>query len=220
MTFSATTPVPGGSVTTRIQRPNDTVETIPLFDDGNHQDGAENDGVFGTTYYKTKMAGEYGFLFTATGTYNSESYERTGTAVLMIAPANASLTGQYSDHGIDDDGNNLYDWLEVLAEIIVTDPSTYALSADLYAGDTFIAHAAEKLTLEAGNKEIPLRLSSEAISGKQLDGPYEVRSVMLLDESQTTLLIEAHDNVHTTSSYSYRQFGSGYNVHLPIIIRK
>ena len=156
VTYLATTPVTGGSVTAHIQRPDDTAETITLFDDGQHQDGIANDGVFGAIYDQTYTGGFYGILFTATGDYNSETYERTAIAVLAIAPANASLNDQYSDSGIDENGNQLYEWLEVTAGVAVTEPATYTLSAELYAGGTFIAHTNQKLWLATDSQTMSL----------------------------------------------------------------
>ncbi len=100
VSYSAVIPVSGGSMTAQIQRPDNTSETITLFDDGNHHDGPADDGVFGAIYDHTNVGGFYGILFTAIGSYNSESYRRTGTAFLIIALDNADLSGQYSDHGI------------------------------------------------------------------------------------------------------------------------
>lgn len=218
VSYSATTPLIGGQVEAQIRRPGGSVDILTLYDDGNHHDGQANDGVFGGVYTHTGDGGVYGLLFTATGDYASEAYTRTATAYLTVAPAGAALSGTYSDRGVDDTGNGVYDWLEVTAQIAVTEAATYTISADLYAGETFIAHARTQTFLEVGQGSIAVLFDGAIIFAQRLDGPYAIRNVILLEESPLTLLIEAVDNAHSTQAYRYGDFGA-ITLYLPIILR-
>jgi Tol biopolymer transport system component len=213
------TPVSGGAVTGIIRRPDGTVDYLVLYDDGQHHDGAANDGIFGAQYTKTNLGGIYGLQLTAAGTYGDEPYTRNATAVFTIAPNTVALTGQYSDAGVDSNGNGLYNWLEVQVGLYVSGASAYTLSAEIYQGATFVTHASNQVYLQPGTQSVPLRFSGDAILASQLDGPYLVRNVILTDNATATVLVETADNVHTTAPYSYDQFGSTTFLYLPMIRR-
>ncbi|MAT42184.1 MAG: hypothetical protein CL609_07570 [Anaerolineaceae bacterium] len=219
VSYSATTPVIGGSVVARIRQPGNSVEEIPLLDDGNHQDGKANDGVFGSVYDQTSDGGIYSILFTATGNYNGEAFERTAATYFSVAPANANLGGVYSDRGISNNSLGLYEVLEVSSQIEVNAASIYVLSAELYADSIFISHATIEVHLDTGKQTVFLYFDGDDIRQAQQDGPYTLRNVVLLDESQVTVLVEAADNVYTTQAYSYLQFGNLSEIYLPSIIR-
>jgi hypothetical protein len=218
VSYSITVPLVGGTVNAQVNRPDGTSDAVILFDDGNHNDGTSNDGTFGTTYTQTAAGGFYGVVVTATGNYVGENYTRTAWSIMTIGPDNASLTGQYSDAGISDDNDEAYEWLQVTATLSVTEISTYTLSADLYAGETFITHAKTQVPLTPGTQTIALRFDGVDIYSHQLNGPYTVRNVMLLDETGTTILIETADNVHETAPYNYTQFEDGITeIYLPLV---
>ena len=61
-------PITNAMVTAEIENPNYTTETIDLFDDGNHDDGVANDGIYGNSYNNTNQGGSYTFTVFASGT--------------------------------------------------------------------------------------------------------------------------------------------------------
>jgi TolB protein len=211
--------LPGGSVTARIKRPDGTTVVLPLHDDGLHRDGAAGNGVYGGTFTQTDLGGVYGLLLLAEGVYNGEPYGRSGTAFFTIAPPNARLSPRIDNRGVDAQGNGRYDWLAVDVGLSVTEASTYTVSAELYAGSTFIAQARTQLYLTPGEQTAVLHFAGDKIRAAGLDGPYQVRHLLLLDEATVTLLVETADNVHTTAAYDHRQFGPGHALYLPYIGR-
>jgi Tol biopolymer transport system component len=213
------TPLPGGSVTARIKRPDGATHLLTLHDDGQHHDGAAGDGVYGGTFTATDLGGIYGVWLQTEGMYNGALYERTGTAFFTIAPDNARLNNHYADRGVDVTGNGLYDWLAVDVGLSVTEASTYTVSAELYAGPTFIAQARTQLYLTPGEKTAVLHFAGDKIRAAGLNGPYQIRHLLLLDEATVTLLIETADHAHTTAFYHHRQFGQGHALYLPFIGR-
>ena len=213
------TPLPGGGITAQIRRPDGTTYLLELHDDGQNQDGAAGDGVYGGLFTQTDLGGIYGALFTAEGEYAQEPFVRTGTGFFTIAPNKAQLNGQYGDRGVVVQGNGLYDWLAIDVGLSVSEASTYTVSAELYAGETFIAQARTRLYLTPGEKTAVLQFHGDKIRQTALDGPYQVRHLLLLDEATITLLIETADNVHTTAPYSHRQFGQTLSLYLPYIGR-
>ena len=216
VTISETTPLAGGAVSARVLRPDDGTDHVTLLDDGAHGDGASGDGVFGAVYTPT-TGGVYSLLFTATGTYQGTSYERTAAAYLTAGPDTAHLAGSYADEAVPGDGGLLYEALAVTADLSVTEASTYTLSAELYVGDLFLDHAATTLFLNAGTGTATVHFDGDAIRAAGRDGPYTVRNVLLLEEAGPTLLIEHVDEAHTTAAYDHDTFGTMRRLFLPVV---
>lgn len=218
VTYEGNVPVIGGTVTADIRRPDGTLETVSLFDDGNNQDGAANDGLFGVAYDQTSLGGLYSLVFTAAGDYQGDLYERSAISYFTVAPATASLMATYSDRGVSNNPMGLYEQLEVSADVTVTNEGMYRLSANLYAGNTFITQATTQTWLTPGTKSVPLLFDGVAIRESQLNGPYTIQNLVLLDETQVTVLIEEVEQAHTTANYFYRQFGIPVNLYLPVVV--
>jgi Mg-chelatase subunit ChlD len=62
-----TTPIAGATVSARVTDPEGMQRTVTLFDDGNHDDGAAGDGLYGGTFYATGRPGSYNVLVEAEG---------------------------------------------------------------------------------------------------------------------------------------------------------
>lgn len=208
VTYDETLPLPGGVVVAEIDRADGSKDTLTLYDDSAHGDGAAGDGTFGASYLPPS-GGYYGLLLTASGDYNGEPYQRNANRIFTVAPASAELSGQFSDRGFDEDGDSAFDFLEIFATVKVNQAGTYGLTAELFKGSTFISAAYTEVDLAADDflQEIAIGFPAIDIVAAQLDGPYTVRNVMLTDESNGTVLIAADDNVHTTAFYRWSQFG-------------
>ena len=207
VTYDVTTPLPGGEVVAEINRPDGWTDIITLYDDGAHEDGAAGDATFGGSYLPPS-GGFYGLLIIASGNYNGDLYQRNTNKVFTVGPASAGLNGQFSDRGFDEDGDSSLDFLEVYATLKVDQSGTYGLTADLFKGSTFISTNFVKIELESNDffQEIAIRFPAVDIASARMDGPYTVRNMMLTDESDGTLLIEADDYVHTTNDYKWSEF--------------
>ena len=51
--------------------------TVPLIDDGAHQDGSADDGDYGGTFVQTYVAGNYQLTFTADGMQGNKPFHRS-----------------------------------------------------------------------------------------------------------------------------------------------
>lgn len=80
--------ITGAEVWARVQGPNsDLVQTLQLFDDGAHQDGRANDGVYGNLFTRAYWAGQYLVKATGWGVNNfGESFIRHKTGGFTILP--------------------------------------------------------------------------------------------------------------------------------------
>jgi hypothetical protein len=80
--------IPGAVVTATIKGPNkETDQTLPLYDDGKHQDGSKDDGVYGNLYTRTFYPGSYVVKAQAEGKDNKgEAFQRYRTGSFYVMP--------------------------------------------------------------------------------------------------------------------------------------
>jgi hypothetical protein len=77
-------PLTGASVTAAIQRPDESVESLALYDDGLHGDVAANDGIYTNAYSNTTTSGTYGITVSANGTVDSEELARQAFSTVWV----------------------------------------------------------------------------------------------------------------------------------------
>ncbi|MCB0031290.1 MAG: hypothetical protein KDE28_25445, partial [Anaerolineales bacterium] len=217
LSYSATTPILGATVAGTITLPDDSQIAVSLFDDGNHDDGAADDGVYGVQQQFSGPGGLYSLVITATGSYSGELFTRNHNSVIMVATTGSALTGNYSDRGIDTTGDGRFEYLAVGVEIDVSEASTYTLSASLYQGTTFIGHSNLVFHAEPGTVTPELLFAGADIIAAGLDGPYDLRNLMLADTAGATILIDVVDEPYTTGAYTVQDFVPLKRVFLPII---
>jgi hypothetical protein len=83
-------------ITAEIEVPTATavqIVTVPLFDDGNHQDGAANDGRYAARFPRTSMPGLYTVRFKATGPAATACQREQTVVVPVRAAADLDLNG-------------------------------------------------------------------------------------------------------------------------------
>lgn len=85
--------VTGATVLATFTSPTSAVSSLPLLDDGAHNDGSANDGVYGGTFTNTTSAGTYSVQVAASGPANggfqrvsSTSFESGSTVDIEIVP--------------------------------------------------------------------------------------------------------------------------------------
>lgn len=214
----STTPLPGGSVTVRIARPDGSERSLTLYDDGAHGDGAAGDATFANTYTDTNQGGFYGLVATAAGTYDTVVYQRTASTLVSVAPR-AELTGEFKDEPVDADNDRYYEQLAFSARATIGERGTYQLSGELWAGSRLIARAETTVELNTGTRTLVLPFDGNDIHDARLNGPYQVRNLIFTDQSQATILIETIDDAHWTAAYDYRQFGVPLKAFVPGVFR-
>jgi hypothetical protein len=101
-------PITGATVLAGVTAPNGTPYLFLLFDDGLHDDGAANDGIYGNTFYNTGQAGSYNVNVIAGGTSPiNGSFVRQQITSFHL---NGDTDGDDND---DDDGDGLPDAWEI-----------------------------------------------------------------------------------------------------------
>jgi surface antigen len=78
-------PILGASVVAEVENPSGSLDTLTLFDDGLHGDGASGDEIYANQYGNTSQRGSYTFKVDASGTSNTgESFTRTATKSTVV----------------------------------------------------------------------------------------------------------------------------------------
>ncbi|MCJ7448226.1 MAG: T9SS type A sorting domain-containing protein [Bacteroidales bacterium] len=118
--------------------------------------------------------------------------------------AYASFTGTYTDSGVDENSDGLFDYLKVVTGINVTSAGLFRLVARLNDNTlkeiTFYNQA---LTLSQGVQTVDITFDGLKIREKAIDGPYKV-TFQIHNEYGDTL--DFKPNAYTTASYNYTAF--------------
>jgi uncharacterized protein (TIGR03437 family) len=133
-----------------VNATSDTMATVILFDDGRHQDGAANDGVFGATAGPLTSSGRYYAIFTARGVFNGRAVVRqSDVAIDVLGPARL-LSGSFNDTGYDADGDGQPDAVRVTTGFTAPAAGSYLISGDLLDAQGFLlGHAVDNVEANA-----------------------------------------------------------------------
>ncbi|RLF43172.1 MAG: hypothetical protein DRN29_10480, partial [Thermoplasmata archaeon] len=135
---------------------------------------------YGEDIFESKLNGSYNvsvYLYDENftlldfrlGAYLTSPYNYTE----FVQPT-ALFTGNYSDYGVDEDGDGLYDYLILEAEINVSESGYYEIFGNLYRNGTFIDEARNFTYLDEGVNSVQLEFDGVTIYTSNLDGPYIV----------------------------------------------
>lgn len=156
----------------------------------------------GLTIYKHRVNGPYNlrnlrlldengeladFIYDAhtTSAYNYTDFQRPSV----------ELTGNYSDYAIDQNGDDVYEYLRVDVEVIVTNAGNYAMNARLMdKNENEIVWASTTAWLPADQiQTLQLYFNGSSIYNHNVKGPYYVRDVYLYNMSNTNLSDYVYD---------------------------
>ncbi len=200
-------PLAGARVEAEIGRPDTRVDPLPLYDDGEHGDGAANDGVYGGRYPAPALGGYYTLFVTARGTAGTRSYGRTAETLFAVSPATAALSGQYAEAAEDSDRDGRYDALALVVGVDVRAAGDYLLAATLVDGaGREVGRVVAPQTLGAGAQQATLRFPGSLFTRAAVDGPYTVARVTLLDERGAAIVLQEATSVVQTQPYRYQDF--------------
>ncbi|MGC8762465.1 MAG: PKD domain-containing protein [Acidobacteriota bacterium] len=171
------------AVTAAVLSGGSLLDTVTLYDDGQHGDGAAGDGSFGGTGVAPSLPGAYDVLFTAQGTYDGQGVTRIARDLLAVLPPAHAFTGSFADQGWDTDDDGLYEALAFTANLDLPAAGDYTLSADLYdASDFFLAHASTAFTATSpGSATQGLLFDLSGAPCAAFGSPLAVRNLRLLE---------------------------------------
>ncbi|WP_019527988.1 choice-of-anchor X domain-containing protein [Dasania marina] len=133
-----------------------------------------------------------------------------------------NIIGVVSDQGVDNDGDAIFDALQVVLKIDVQQPGRYGITLDLSAPDGQLLSSSYNSSIYLSSTDQIARftfLGSDIGSGGQ-DGPYEVTNVLVYPLfSASDKLAKIEKNAGITNTYTCEQF-AGCNTSLESEIRR
>ncbi|MGH9462106.1 MAG: hypothetical protein ACRD1X_12865, partial [Vicinamibacteria bacterium] len=131
--------------------------------------------------FEPSLPGRYAAVADITGTTSSGlSFSRQAAAEFTVVPVRSLLTGGFSDMGVDDDGNGLFDRIAIDVDADTLETGHYRLFVRL---DTIGGRSLMRSTdavLPAGPSVLTVDFEADAIQQLKEDGPYQLESLELL----------------------------------------
>jgi hypothetical protein len=193
----------------RLGRPEIAID---LRDDGGVGDAIAGDLVYSATVPLDRLSareqtGAWGYRVRAH--FGGDPLETTNQFVVW--PGGAELAGKYRDN--IDDGS-----LVIHCAVRANEATEIQVRGELHGpGGEDIAFAWANAAIPEGTTEVELRFWGKAIHDRGVDGPYELRNVVLGYPQQRLIGPEAVARAHVTARYSASQFRSdGFNADDPM----
>ncbi|HLP16320.1 MAG TPA: Ig-like domain-containing protein, partial [Bacteroidota bacterium] len=121
--------------------------------------------------------------------------------------AGIHLTGAYSETGIDDNNDRLYDWLAIDVTINVIDAGSYSINGKLADKDDneIVWASSNNLYLNKGLTTVRLKFDGRVINAYRINGPYYLNDLQVYNTSNTNKS-EWTSYAYTTKTYQYTEF--------------
>ena len=195
-----------GAFAVSVTLPDESVQNLTLFDDGNHADGPAGDGVFGNVFAATGLGGRY--VVDAQGKITSagEVIERSGLGMFIVNSAPASFVS-VDESAVDGDQDGKIDTLDFTCHVAVALPGRFQIMASLYdPAQEPVANAHVLFDAAAAPIEQVATLHFDAgeIVRHGTAGPYTLRDIKLLDNDQSLVVDTWPD--HVTAAYGLAAF--------------
>ncbi len=209
----------GIKMSLEVTFPDETITSLPLFDDGVHNDSKANDGVFSATFNLTKQEGRYIAVVNASGqtSIGADFQRMSPMVVFMVSAPVISFTGNITDKGIDANGNGLYEALEVSVPVLVKKAGKYQLRGlshyHTYDKDgkgywgLLRDSGGETIMLPEGPYTFTITITAKEIVADKAAGPYKL-SMMLFKKGDNEYSEDqaVEEKEYTTASYKVSDF--------------
>ncbi len=138
--------------------------------------------------------------------YQKAAYQTNPYSLEQFKKAGATLLGNYSDEGIDDNANGLFDWLRIHVGLFISEPGDYRVRGQLYDSQGFYIQQSENSEFfsATGEAEIILDFEGGRIRGHGDAAPYQLRFVDVFDDNNR--LLDSRTDAYTTAIYTAEDF--------------
>jgi hypothetical protein len=181
--------------------------SAPFVDDGSGRDIASGDSKYTATFLPTADQNAV-LLHRGVHLYVEVAFEapqnlgprRYVTTMQYSREPDASLDGKYAESV--EKGS-----LVISAGVTAKVAGEYRLIGSLYGGETAIAFATKSMHLDAGDGSIPLLFFGKILHDHAIDGPYQLRFVMLFQHAGPDEIAgDTVDPAYTTQAYRASSF--------------
>ncbi len=181
--------------------PEITPTSVTMTDSGTY-DAAQGDGIY-TGTYTASTGGKFIAGLRVSGTSPGGAvYVRTSATDFRVLPPLATFTS-FSDAGVDDNGNGLFDRIVVTANLQVQQAGNYRLELTLVASNGEQTQATSTATLAAGAQQMTVAFTAKQIAALGVNGPYTIKNATLYHISDPEQPIAAFsENGGQTTAYA------------------
>jgi hypothetical protein len=136
---------------------------------------------------------------------SGDAYTTKGYFSIDSNPQLGKLSGEYSDRGVDENGDGKFELLDVDVGVRIFFPGQYTLTGYLYdKNGSEIGWAIDNGDFEAGNGTMHLKFDGMPIEQHRADGPFTLGKLFLAGENWR--IKDVANNVYNTFSYKYSDF--------------
>jgi hypothetical protein len=174
-------PISGASVSAAVLRESGAVvNSLTLYDDGQHGDGAACDGVYGGSF-TAGDPGSYTVSVLATGASPLGNFNRETSVSFSVGSPGTTISGPFVEAAPDADGDGAYDSLDFSFTASVPATGSYTCLGDLLASDgSIVTHAIATVPANAaGSFPITLSFSGLDIYRHAKLGPYTLTNLRI-----------------------------------------
>jgi hypothetical protein len=181
---------------------------IPLIFDGKTINRHGENGPYQLRYLGLSCNNQTDFILNA---YNTSAYNYNS-----FQSISARFDDNYSDSGLDMDGNGLYEYLSLNVGVNVNSAGNYTIISSLYdSNDSFIVLTSNHSYLNKGDQLITLQFNGPIIFHHNINGSYLVGILTILDGRG--MIIDTKTDIYSTSSFNYTSFEENLKPYAPTI---
>jgi hypothetical protein len=207
--FDGTNKISGLSISAGLLRPLDptfTPESVTFQDDGTGGDEVAGDGIY-EAFVKPASVGTYQVQVAATGPGpGATTFRRTAATELRVVPHNAQING-FTDQGVDDNGDGLYDRIGITPTANLLKAGTYSISVRLRASNGNEVQRSIEQSFSVGSASAEVTFSAaDIVRDLGVEGPYNVVEVRYLERVNGDLVpADIRYDLGQTAPYSFDQ---------------
>jgi len=157
-----------------------TATNFTLFDDGSHDDGAANDGVYGGSQVLNTV-GSFDLTVTASGNSPLGAFQRQQAGTITVGTPETTISGDFTESAPDADNDGRYDSINWSFAVNVPRAGSYTVFGDLAAEDGSIVGSASASVnaAAAGNQNVTLVFAGQEIYRNGKEGPYLLKNLRI-----------------------------------------
>jgi hypothetical protein len=200
-------PIVNANVSVKVSNDAAPQTTFLLKDDGIDPDQTVGDGLY-SGEFNPNAAGQYRAIAGISGIKpgGAQFSRQSSTEFSVVAPS-GGLTGTFSDNGVDDNSNGLYDRVVVNVETSVDQPGDYGVFVHLRLANGQEVVRSSITNLSSGLNSVSVNFEASALKALGENGPYKIDLIELVfNKADGSIPTDRLINVGQTKAYQLSQF--------------
>ncbi len=203
--------ITGASVVATITPPDGVTATLPLTEQGN--------GSYRATYPAPATGGQGMLTVVGAGLDAGTPFARQTDRLFAVSSPTAHFGSGHLDQSVDNNGDGRLDALAVDVMLVVSQPATFTVAAELSQDGVLLGNTATTLIAsEVGNQRVRLAFDAATIFQACRSGSYTVGNAYLVDQAAGIVPADIEELLHITAPYQCDQFAPA-RLYLPAIRR-